>query len=113
MQNSFLLKLSLTLSILGILILLLISNFQTIKTINIQNISQNLLNQKVQIQGEIIHVKNYKDFQILTLADKTEKINIIINQKTNLTKNSSVKIIGRVLEYKGNLQVSADKILKD
>jgi len=107
-----LLKISLSASLIGILILLIIStNFQP-KQINIKDINNNLINKKIQVTGEIINIKNYKDsnFQILILKDRTGQISITLNKILNLKKNQNIVVIGTVNQYQGNLQIQADKI---
>lgn len=112
MQNQTLLKISLIISLTGILILLLLSNLFQPKLIEIKDINELLLNQKVQVQGEITYIKDYDNFQILTINDQTGKIPILINKNPgfNLTINQPIAVIGRLTEYKNQLQITSDKI---
>lgn len=73
-----------------------------------------MLNQKIQIQGDILSIRTYKqsDFQIITLKDNTGKIDITLNPIINITKNQTIRVIGKITEYKDNLQISADKIIQ-
>jgi DNA/RNA endonuclease YhcR with UshA esterase domain len=113
MNNQTLLKISLIISIAGILILLIL--LSTIKPthIKIKNINENNLNQKITVTGNIQKIINYKesDFQIITINDSTGKIDILINNPLNITKNKTITIQGKVTEYKNNLQIQADKII--
>jgi len=115
MNNQTLLKISFIISIFGILVLLFISNTIQPNKINIKDIKDLDLNQKIQITGKIQSIKIYKEsnFQIITINDSTNKIDITLNipkNPMNLTKNQTIIVIGRVTEYKNNLQIQADKI---
>ena len=115
MQSSTLLKLSMAISITGIFLLLFLSNTQTLKLTNINEINELFLNKKIQIQGQITSIRNQTDFQIINLQDNTGKINIILNKKISLIKNQTINVIGRVIEYKtkykNELEIQADEIM--
>ena len=114
MQSSTLLKLSLIISITGIFLLLFLSNIQTPKLTKINDINEFSLNKKIQIQGQITSTINQTNFQIINMQDNTGKISIIVNKKTSLTKNQTIRVIGRITEYKtrykNELQIQADEI---
>ena len=105
-----LLKISFIISILGIFFLIFLSNYSTIKNLEIKDINQNLINKKIQIQGEIFEIKNYPDFQMIKIRNKTDEIEIIINSHLNLTKNQIIKVMGTIQEYNNNFQINAKKI---
>lgn len=117
-----LLKLTLTLSLLGIITLLILANVLELNLTPINEISAKHLNKKVKIQGSIKNVKNYEnnktkeDFYVLTILDKSGKIDAVFNAKSNsgllnLKINQNVTIIGRVNTYKNQLQIQAEKIV--
>ncbi len=110
-----LLKIALTISFIGIITLLIISNNLTHDLILIKNITTKHLNKDVKIKGEILQIKNYKttaneNFQVLTVSDESGEIKVLFNNHlTNDTKK--VAVVGRVEYYKGNLQIRANKII--
>ena len=113
MKNTHLLSILITL--LGFSILLTISLFSKPIELNISNINVNHLNKEVKITGNIIQTKPIYgyNFTILTLEDKTGKINITVEKtlnKNQLTHKSST-IIGKVTSYKNEYQVQAKKII--
>ena len=112
MNNSIILKLSIIISMIGILILLILTNTTQPTKTRIKNISSQDLNKKVEIQGKIQSIKTYKEsnFQIITINDSTGKIDITLDNPTNLTKNQTIRVIGKVTEYQASLQIQADKI---
>ena len=103
-----------TISLLGIILLLILSNIlepslQSINTLEIKD-----LNKKTKIQGQIINIKNYETFRIITIDDKTKSINVIINKPNkhlNLTKGQNLTIIGKINQYKNTLQIQAERII--
>jgi len=107
------LKLSLTISLIGIFLLLLLLNILEPKLINIENINEKLINKKIKIQGKIFNIKTYKesDFQIILIKDNTGQIKTTINKILNLKNNQTIILIGKVTQYKKNLQIQADKII--
>lgn len=112
MQKSTLLKISLIITLSGIFFLTLLTFILEPKLITINNITQNQLNQQIKIQGIITNINTYKDsnFQVLTIKDKNNSIQITINKITNLKHNQLITITGKVTEYKNTLQIQADKI---
>ena len=105
-------KISFIIFILGIFLLLIISDTQKINQINLNEINNKLLNRKVQVHGTIYDIKTYEksNLQIIYLKDSTEEIEII-STPTFLKKDQNINVIGRVTEYKGCLQIQADKII--
>lgn len=108
-----LLKISLTISLIGIFLLLILSNTLEPKLISIGKINNNLMEKKVKVQGEISNIKTYEDsnFQIILIKDNTGKIEVTIDKILNLTNNQSIIVIGSIQEYKKALQIQADKII--
>ena len=111
MQNSAILKISFIIAILGILLLMFLSEIITPTQIKIKDITDDKLNQKIEIKGNITSIKTYSssNFQITTLMDETGKIDIT-SEIINITKNQTIIVIGKITEYKKTLQISADKI---
>ncbi len=115
MNNKSLLKISLTISIIGILILLILANTIKPEELKIKDISNKYLDKKIQTKGEITSIKIYKEsnFQVITVSDKSYKIDSTLNNIQNLTINQSITLIGTVKKYKNNLQIQAEKIIED
>lgn len=110
-ENLF--KISLSISIAGILLLLFLANFLEPKLIKIQDIEDKMLNKKVKIQGSIIKIQDKETFQILTIVDETKGIDILCECNIEeIKKAQEIEVIGRVKEYKQALQIQADSIRK-
>jgi aspartyl/asparaginyl-tRNA synthetase len=117
MWDKTLLKISFAISIIGIFLLLILLNSQTPKLISIKEakeVNELSINKNLQTQGNIINIKNYNNFQILILQDKTGKIQVLIDNDliTKLKINQSIVVAGRLTEYEQRLQIKADKIIQ-
>jgi DNA/RNA endonuclease YhcR with UshA esterase domain len=108
-----LLSLFFVISLIGVFLLLILSNILEPRLISIEKINDKLIDKKVKVQGEIFNIKTYKDsdFQVTSIKDKTGKIDITIDKILNLKNNQTITIIGKVTQYKQYLQIQADKIL--
>jgi DNA/RNA endonuclease YhcR with UshA esterase domain len=87
-------KITITLTILGILFLTLISQNQEIKTATIESISQNQFKTTIKIQNS-----------------STELI-IFDNPKLNLSKGNKIKFQGKPDTYKNKSQIIITKLSK-
>ncbi|MEM2956165.1 MAG: hypothetical protein QW041_01135 [Candidatus Pacearchaeota archaeon] len=96
--------------LIGLIILFFLSQNLEPKLIKISEINKKMLDNYVKIQGDIIKIKNYDTLTIMTINDSTETINIITS-KTNITKGK-IEVIGKVKEYRGILEIEAEKIIK-
>ena len=107
------LKTTLSISLIGILLLLFLSETMTPKLTNIGDINNKLLNQKTKVQGQIFNIRTFEesDFQIISIKDNTGKIDITLDNPTNLTNNQNITVIGKITEYKEFLQIQADKVI--
>lgn len=112
MQQQRLFKISLIVSMIGILILLFLSNFLEPKSISISEIDDSMINKKVKVQGEILKITDKKSFLIISLEDKTGKIDVLCECKNNFQNNQKISVYGTIKEYQKSLQIQADKIIK-
>ena len=106
---SLITKLTLSVSLIGVVVLLILTNTIQIQEINIQDINLNHLNKKLTTEGIITKTNNYENFQILTITKDSYSIEILLDKKTNLT-NENIKVTGRLEKYKDRLQIRADEI---
>jgi len=106
----FLLTISLVISIIGIFVLLILSNSLEPQKMHIKDIDSKNLNQRVQTIGTINFIKTFPEFQIIRIRQDNSSITVLVNQKTNLTKNQTIEVTGKVTEYNNSLEIQADKI---
>ncbi|MFA7707401.1 MAG: OB-fold nucleic acid binding domain-containing protein [Candidatus Pacearchaeota archaeon] len=99
--------------LIGLFLLLILITIIPSKNIQIKQIDETLTNQRLTISGEIITIKSFEksNFQIISLKDKTGRIDITTNKILLLKINQSIQVTGRVTEYNSALQLQADKIV--
>jgi RecJ-like exonuclease len=103
-------KISLIISLLGILVLFMIINSSP-KIFEISSINNDLLNKPIKIQGTISKVNIYENnFTSFTISDKTGKIQGICNCP-NIKENQTVQIKGKITSYQNQLQITVDQII--
>ncbi len=108
-----LLKISFTITILGILLLLFITNLTTSKQISINQITNQYLNKQIKINATITQIQNKPSFQIITLTDSTGKIQAILPlTSNNLSINQNIILIGTLTQYKNSFQIQTNKIIQ-
>ena len=106
-------KISLTLSLVGILILIFLSSHLEPEVISISNITEKNLDEKIKIIANITEIRNFKEknFQLITLKDSTGSITGTTNAKNlSINQNQTYIILGKVSEYNKTLQINIDKI---
>lgn len=112
MDEKTLLKVALFCSLMGILILIIISERITIPTHTINTINKTLIDKEIKINGEITTIKETPGLLILTVQDSTGKITVIIfDKEITINKGDHVEIQGTVTEYKNILEIDA-KIIR-
>ena len=110
MEN--LLKITLSISLIGILLLLFLAEILEPQVITIDKITNKDINKKVKVRGQVFKISNKETFQILSVQDSTGKIDVLANSNlSNSMINQNITVLGRIKEYNQYLQISADKIL--
>ncbi len=112
MEDSTLLKLSLVCSLLGILLLIFISDKLVVKEITISEISRSKIDQDVRIKAEVISASLKEDVLFLKVKDSTSEIDVVIFNPENLdiNKGDKLEITGKVSIYKNKLELIAKSI---
>jgi RecJ-like exonuclease len=107
-----LLKISLTISILGIFALLLISEYSEIPLQNIKDLNKDQLETKVRVQGDLISIKETPGLYLLKLKQSNALIPVVIFKEEilDLKKNSQIEVTGTLTEYNNELEILADTI---
>ncbi|MBU2496727.1 MAG: hypothetical protein KJ767_01565 [Nanoarchaeota archaeon] len=108
MKTQTLLKVSLVTSFIGLLFLFFLSENIEPKLIPISEINQKMFDEYVKISGKITSVRETDGLYILTIQDSSSEIEGIIykqNNKIQFPENENMEIIGKVSEYRGQLQI--------
>ena len=110
MQEKSLLRLAILCSIIGLLILIFVSNTIEPQKLKIKDITKEHVGQAIKTQGTISSIQTIDELTILEITDKTSKIKVIAFANTTLSKNNNIEIEGIVKEYKDELEIEADII---
>lgn len=100
-------KLAFVVSLVGILLLLLISTTPP-KEIKISGVNQKTSH--ATLTANVISQRNYSDFSIIKLNDSSGTIEATCFGCPNLETSKTYKVSGEVTTYKGNLQININKI---
>lgn len=122
MEDNQIFKLALFTTIFGLVGMMFSANYIMPQEVKIKDINRGMLDKEVSIEGVVLDLSESQKggTYFLDLMDGTGKIKVVIFesaaneiQKTNITiktfKNRRVRVLGRVSEYRGSLEV----ILKD
>jgi len=112
-----LLKASLSLALLGILLLLILSTTLKPSLETPSNIKNYQEYQRIRIQGELLSLKELRpNFFVLNLKNKNDTISVILNtkekieNKLNISQENNLEVIGKINFYNNQTQINADKI---
>ena len=103
-------KISLIISVVGIIFLLILSQKLEPKEMKISDISNKMIEGYAKIRGDLVSIKSLDNMQILKIEDKTGIITAVVYGKTNLSNGTRVEIIGKVVRYRGSLEIEVQKI---
>jgi DNA/RNA endonuclease YhcR with UshA esterase domain len=110
MNESLLLKLSLIFSLIGIIILYLISNKIQINDITIEKINKEELQKSVKIKGRITDTINKEKITILKVLQENEIKVVLFDNNVNFTNGELVEIEGKIDEFNDKKQIVANYV---
>lgn len=122
MEDSFIFKIALTMSIVGLVGMMFSVNLITAREVKISEINRGMLDEDVTLEGLVQDVKksSRSNTYFLDIMDGTGKISVIVfessavdlektNQSIYTLNNKRVKVTGKISEYQGKMEL----ILKD
>ncbi len=107
-------KSSLCLALIGILLLFIYTENTQLKIKNISEITKKDVDKYVKVQGQVTRVTDLEGILLFNLKDKTKEITILVfkEEPIKVQQNDFLEIEGKVTEYKGQLEIQAEKIIK-
>ena len=113
MKEKTLLKVALICSLLGLLILYLISSNIEIKEKNIEKITIGNKDEFVKLNGIVNNVVDTEKVTIIKILQPQE-ITVVLFKNENKTmpiqQGNEVEVIGKVDEYEGKMEIIADRL---
>lgn len=117
MQDETLLKLSLATSVIGITLLFIFSQSIKAERVEIAGIDKSFIGRNIELFGDIKSFHSSGGNYFLEIADKTGNITAVLfkqeaskSDTSKIEKGQQIIIYGKVRDYKGNLEITADKI---
>ena len=113
MNEIVLLRVSLIFSLIGILILFMLTYELKVKLYEINSLSKDNIDDVVRIKGIVESFAETPGLYLITLRDNTGKMTVVIfkDEKIPLQKNLEIEIIGSVVEYKDKIEIIAKQIV--
>ena len=112
MQEKTLLKIALIVSLVGLLLLYLISDNIIINEKNIERITLDNKDEFVKVRGLVNKLTDTDKVTIMEIMQPTE-ITVVLfkgeNKPTPIQEGNEVEIIGKVDEYEGKLEIIAHR----
>ena len=108
-------KILLLTSLVGILILLFLSQQLSPRLQEIANINESQIGERVQILGNIININDYSNntFHVIQIEDSSGTIPVIFNTKSrelNLSYTKNYSVEGKLEKYNQTLQINVEKM---
>jgi len=114
MDDSTLLKLALSFSVIGIIALYFFSEVIELEELPIENIDMNMIGDEIKIKGIVSNVRDFEKILIIDIKDmKTNNIIPVLLFKDGnieIKSNSEVSVIGEVQEYNGKVELIGEEV---
>ena len=110
MKEKTLLKIALAGSIIGVLVLFLVSGTMEIDQEKIAHIEESHLGSTTKLTGMVSQVSHRGNLTTIEL-NQLETISVVVfNEHVSLFKGDYIEVTGMIDEYRGNVQVIAEAI---
>lgn len=112
MQESALLRLAIVVALIGLVALFVISATTELEVTNTYDIGRSNINRYVRITGQIISVKEF-DKTLLLEVSQQKPVTVVMfkdGQDRSFATGDEVDITGQVKEYKGKMEIVAEKV---
>lgn len=113
MEDEKTFKIILAISLIGVLSLLILVKTLEIPLTNIGNLTESNIDKTAKVQGNISSITETQGLYLINLKDATGKLTIVVfknKQDLNLKKRQAIEVQGKVIEYKGELEIQASVI---
>ncbi|HZX44932.1 MAG TPA: hypothetical protein VFF28_04585 [Candidatus Nanoarchaeia archaeon] len=111
LKDKTLLKIAITGSLVGIALLILLSQFYQVGETSIIDIKDGLIGSDVKVEGTVNSIFRTNSTSIFTLSSPSE-LKIMASTNLSISEGDYVEVIGQIDEYKGEKEIIADRIRK-
>ncbi|MFA5142382.1 MAG: hypothetical protein WC471_05425 [Candidatus Woesearchaeota archaeon] len=110
MQEKTLLKLAVVSSIIGLIILFVMSSFTQLDNTDISKLTSLDVDKTLKVTGIITKISQTEQTTMLEIAQHNRMPVLIFDTNLTLNKGDEVEIIGKAQDYNGELELIADRI---
>lgn len=112
MQESELLRIALIVAASGLIALFIISATTELEVTNTYDVGRTGINRDVRIIGQIISVKELDKILLLEVSQQKQVTVVVFKdgKGRNFSAGEEVDITGQVRDYKGKMEVVAEKV---
>jgi RecJ-like exonuclease len=97
-------------SIIGLLIIIFLADNLEPGRRNISEIDERNLDEIVKVQGNMTNIREFESLTLFTIDDGSGKIDVVFYDKVSFEEERIVQVLGRVIEYKGKIEIEANKL---
>lgn len=115
MDDRQLFRFALCIALLGIIALYVVAEGIEIDTVNIDDITDEFLGKTVTISGTIQKITVLEKMTLITVAQQESlgtMLVVVFDPVSDLSQGDFITVSGAVKEYKGQLEIVADRIEK-
>ncbi len=111
-MSNILTKLCVLSTLIGIILLIIISDKLDVPTSTISSLSKEDINNQVKVKGIVNQVVNKESIIILNLKDASSSIKVVLfnPKESKIKKNSFVEVDGKISLYEDKLEIIADSV---
>lgn len=109
-SDSSLKKLSLVISLIGIVALFLFTQFVEPKRVSISEITDEMIGQRMLVNGTVKSLSEKGSNTFFTIDDGAQIKAVIFNKKFELSENQDILAIGRIELYRNELEIIIEEI---
>ena len=106
MKEKLLLKISLVISLIGILFLLIILNNIDVPDPDINSINKDLIDKQIKVKGEITKITETPGLYIINIM-----VVVFKEEQLNLEKGRIIQVEGQVTGYQDKIEIIAKRII--
>jgi len=106
-----LIRISLIISILGLLLLYLFYSISEIPESSLSRVNEEFVDENIRVKGEVVNVDHIpnSNITIITLEQQVKK-KVVVYDDITVPLNKEVIVTGTVSSYKGEEQITAKEI---
>jgi DNA/RNA endonuclease YhcR with UshA esterase domain len=110
MQESTLLKIAVVSSIVGLILLFVISTFSSVDSVDINKVTALDVDKTVKITGLVSKVMPRGTITYLDITQHNKMPVLIFDTNLTINTGDEVEVTGKVQEYNGGVEIIADRI---